>query len=257
MGAIVNGLVLSGFRAYGSTFLIFSDYMKHAVRLSALMRIPSAFVYTHDSIGVGEDGPTHEPIEQLAGLRAIPNLDVVRPADFNETALAWRHAINQTERPTCLALSRQGLPIIDPARIPDDAIERGAYVLREAEGGDPDVILMATGSEVHVALDAAELLEGEGTKARVVSMPCLDRFAEQDDDYRDTVLPPAVRARVAVEAASPMGWHRWVGERGEIQAMEYYGASAPGAELFEHFGFTPEVVADKARRSLERAKGGG
>ena len=253
MGAMTNGLAVSGFRAFGSTFLIFSDYMKHAIRIAALARFQSVFVFTHDSVGVGEDGPTHQPIEQLATLRATPNVDVVRPADFNETVLAWRHAVNSTERPTVMALTRQGLPILDPDAIPADAIERGAYVLKEAEGGTPDVVLIATGSGVHVAVGAAELLEGEGTKARVVSMPCMDRFAEQDEGYRDSVLPPGVRARVAIEAASSFGWHRWAGELGEIQAMEHFGASAPAGKLFDRFGFTPEAVAEKARRSLERA----
>ena len=199
-----------------------------SIRLAAMMRIPSTFVFTHDSIGLGEDGPTHQPIEQLVTLRATPNLDVVRPAGFNETALAWRHALRQTDRPTALALSRQGLPVWDPAAVPDDAIERGAYVLRDTEGGDPEIILMGSGSEVHLAHDAAKLLEADGIRVRLVSMPCLDRFAEQDEAYRDEVLPPAVRARVAVEAASPIGWHRWVGDHGDVVAMEGFGASAPG-----------------------------
>jgi len=255
MGAMTNGLAVSGFRAFGSTFLIFSDYMKHAIRIAALMRMPSIFVYTHDSVGVGEDGPTHQPIEQLATLRATPNVDVVRPADFNETVLAWRHAVNATERPTCMALTRQGLPTLDPGAVPEDAVARGAYVLRDADGGEPELILIGSGSEVHVAMEAAEALEGDGVRTRVVSMPCMDRFAEQDDAYRDSILPPSVRARVAVEAASPFGWHRWVGDLGEIQAMEYFGASAPAAELFERFGFTAEKVAEKARRSLGRVKG--
>ena len=250
MGAIVNGLVLMGLRAYGAGFLIFSDYMKGAIRLAAVMRIPSTFVFTHDSIGLGEDGPTHQPIEQLVTLRATPNLDVVRPAGFNETALAWRHALRQTDRPTALALSRQGLPVWDPAAVPDDAIERGAYVLHETAGGDPQVILMGTGSEVHVAHDAAKLLEADGIRVRLVSMPCLDRFAEQDRAYRDQVLPPAVRARVAVEAASPIGWHRWVGEHGDVVAMEGFGASAPAKVLYEHFGFTGAAVAERARAVL-------
>ena len=253
MGAIVNGLVLSGFRAYGAGFLIFSDYMKGSIRLAAIMGIPSTFVFTHDSIGVGEDGPTHQPIEQLVTLRATPNLDVVRPAGFNETALAWRHALRQTDRPTVLALSRQGLPVWDPAAIPDDAIERGAYVLRDSAGGDPQIVLMATGSEVHIANDAAKLLEAEGTRVRLVSMPCLDRFAEQDQAYRDSVLPPAVRARVSVEAASPIGWHRWVGDLGDVVAMEGFGASAPAKVLYEHFGFTGEAIAERARAVLARA----
>src|SRR3954471_6453396 len=254
MGAIVNGLVLHGFRAFGSGFLIFSDYMKASIRLAAIMHIPSTFVFTHDSIGVGEDGPTHQPIEQLVTLRATPNLDVVRPAGFNETALAWRHALRQTNRPTALALSRQGLPVWDPDGVPDDAIERGAYVLHDSDGGNPQVVLMATGSEVHIANDAAKLLEAEGIRVRLVSMPCLDRFAEQDSHYRDTVLPPSIRARVAVEAASPIGWHRWVGEHGDVVAMEGYGASAPAKVLYAHFGFTGEAVANRARAVLERSE---
>jgi transketolase len=254
MGAIVNGLTLQGLRAYGATFLIFSDYMKNAIRLAALMRIPSTFVFTHDSIGLGEDGPTHQPIEQLATLRATPNVDVVRPAGFNETALAWRHALRQTDRPTVLALSRQGLPVWDPSGVPDDAIERGAYVLKDAEG-EPELILMASGSEVHIAHDAAKLLAADGVRVRLVSMPCLDRFAEQDQGYRDDVLPPGVRARVAVEAASPLGWHRWTGDGGEVVAMEGYGASAPAKALYEHFGFTGEQIAARAREVLARSSG--
>jgi transketolase len=246
----VNGLVLSGFRAFGAGFLIFSDYMKGSIRLSAVMRIPSTFVFTHDSIGLGEDGPTHQPIEQLATLRATPNLNVVRPAGFNETALAWKFAVNATETPTVLALSRQGVPVWDPSGVPADAIERGAYVLKDAE--DPQVILMGTGTEVHVAHDAATILENEGVRVRLVSMPCLDRFAAQDQAYRDSVLPPAVRARVAVEAASPLGWHRWVGEDGDVVAMETFGASAPAKALYEHFGFTGEKVAERARALLRR-----
>jgi transketolase len=252
MGAIVNGLVLHGFRAFGSGFLIFSDYMKGAIRLAALMRIPSIFVFTHDSIGLGEDGPTHQPVEQLAALRATPNLDVVRPAGFNETALAWRFALRQTRTPTVLALSRQGLPVWDPAGVPDDAIERGAYVLRDSPGGDPQLILMASGSEVHICNDAVSLLEEAGVRVRLVSMPCVDRFAVQDRAYRDAVLPPAVRARVAVEAASPLGWHRWVGDLGDVVAMEGFGASAPAKELYEHFGFTGTDVAARARAVLEQ-----
>ena len=255
MGAIVNGLTLSGFRAYGSGFLIFSDYMKGAIRLAAIMHIPSTFVFTHDSIGVGEDGPTHQPIEQLVTLRATPNLDLVRPAGFNETALAWRHAARATDRPTVLALSRQGLPVWDPAAVPDDAIERGAYVLRDAEGGPAELILMGTGSEVHIAHDAYKLLAADGVKVRLVSMPCLDRFAEQDQAYRDSVLPPDVRARVAVEAASPIGWHRWVGDHGDVVAMEGFGASAPAKLLYEHFGFTGEKVAERARAVLRGVQG--
>jgi transketolase len=254
MGAIVNGLVLNGFRAFGATFLIFSDYMKGAIRLAAIMRIPSVFVYTHDSIGLGEDGPTHQAIEQLATLRATPNLYVVRPAGFNETALGWQFALQQTETPVVFALSRQGLPVWDPAGVPADAVSRGAYVLHDSDGGDPELILMASGSEVHVANDAVKLLEADGIRTRLVSMPCVDRFAEQDRSYRDSVLPPSVRARVAVEAAAALGWHRWVGDDGDVVAMEGFGASAPAKVLYQHFGFTGDAVAERARAVLDRAR---
>jgi transketolase len=248
MGAIVNGLHLHYFRAYGATFLIFSDYMKAAVRLAALMRLPSIFVYTHDSIGLGEDGPTHQPIEQLSMLRATPNLNVVRPAGANEVALAWQFALNATETPTCFALSRQGVPTWNPAGVPRDAISRGAYVLRESyKDPEPDLILMGSGSEVHIANAAADLLEADGLATRVVSAPCLDRFAVQDDGYRDSVLPPACRARLAVEAAAPLSWWRWVGDGGDVVGMETFGASGPQKALYEHFGFTPENVAQRAR----------
>ena len=249
MGAIVNGLNLHYFRAYGATFLIFSDYMKAAIRLSALMRLSSIFVFTHDSIGLGEDGPTHQPIEQLSMLRATPNLYVVRPAGANEVALAWQFAINQTETPTCLALSRQGVPTWNPAGVPRDAISRGAYVLRESyKDPEPDLVLMGSGSEVHICNAAADLLEAEGIATRVVSAPCLDRFAEQDAGYRDSVLPPACRARLAVEAAAQLSWWRWVGDAGDVLGMTTFGASAPQKALYEHFGFTPENVAARARR---------
>jgi transketolase len=249
MGAVVNGLTLHGWRAYGATFLIFSDYMKASIRLAALMGIPSTFVFTHDSIGLGEDGPTHQPIEQLASLRATPNVDVVRPAGANETALAWRHALSQTERPTVMALSRQGLPVWNPAGVPRDAIERGAYVLRESyKGGEPDLILIGTGSEVHICNLAADLLEADGIATRVVSAPCIDRFAEQDQAYRDEVLPPACRARVSVEAAATLGWDRWVGDAGLAVGLDRFGASAPQKDLYEHFGFTPEAIADHGRK---------
>lgn len=249
MGAIVNGLTLSGFRAFGAGFFIFSDYMKAALRLAAIMRIPSTFVFTHDSIGVGEDGPTHQPIEQLATLRATPNLNVVRPADFNETALAWKFALSATDTPTALALSRQGVPTLDPASIPSDAIERGAYVLKDSDG-EPDLILVASGTEVAVADDARELLVAEGVKVRLVSAPCLDRFEAQDQAYRDSVLLPSVTARVSVEAAATLGWHRWVGDRGAVVGMTSFGASAPAGALYKHFGFTGEHVADVARGVL-------
>ena len=252
MGAIVNGLVLHGFRAFGSTFFNFLDYMKPAVRLASLMHIPTVHVYTHDSIGLGEDGPTHQPVEQLATLRAQPNIYCVRPGDANETALAWKFALAQTETPTALVLSRQGLPIQSPDDIPGDAIDRGAYVLRESSNGEPDLILIGTGSEVHICVGAAELLEEDGIATRVVSAPCLDRFAEQDEDYRESVLPRGVRARVSVEAASPLGWSTWIGEDGDAIGMTTFGASAPQPALYEHFGFTPEKVAERARAVVER-----
>ena len=249
MGAIVNGLNLDALRAFGAGFFIFSDYMKASLRLAAIMRIPSTFVFTHDSIGVGEDGPTHQPIEQLATLRATPNINVVRPSDFNETALAWQFALHATETPTALALSRQGVPTWDPSKVPADAIERGAYVIADSDG-TPDLILMGSGTEVHVADDAKQILEAEGVKVRLVSMPCIDRFAEQSQEYRDSVLPPAVRARVSVEAAASLGWHRWVGDAGDVVAMESFGASAPAGALYKHFGFTGENVASRARAVL-------
>jgi transketolase len=252
MGAIVNGLVLHGFRAFGSTFFNFLDYMKASVRLASIMHIPTVHVYTHDSIGLGEDGPTHQPVEQLATLRAQPNIYCVRPADANETARAWKFALAQTETPTALVLSRQGLPIQNPDDVPDDAIHRGAYVLRDASNGEADLILIASGSEVHICVGAAELLEESGIATRVVSAPCLDAFAEQDQDYRDSVLPPDVRARVSVEAASPLGWSTWVGEYGDSIGMTTFGASAPQPALYEHFGFTPEKVAERARAVVER-----
>jgi transketolase len=252
MGAIVNGLNLHGLRAFGSTFFNFLDYMKPAVRLAALMHLPSIFVYTHDSIGLGEDGPTHQPIEQLAILRATPNTYAVRPAGGNETALAWRFAIEQEETPVALVLSRQGLPVWNPSAVPDDAVQRGAYVLRESYKDEPDLILIGTGSEVHICTAAADLLEPDGIATRVVSAPCLDRFAEQDQDYRDEVLPPSVRARVSVEAASELGWTTWTTEDGEAIGMTTFGASAPHTDLYEHFGFTPERVAERGKAVVER-----
>jgi transketolase len=250
MGAIVNGLGLHGFRAFGATFLTFSDYMRGAVRLSALMKLPSIWIWTHDSIGLGEDGPTHQPVEQLAGLRAMPRLNVLRPADANETVLGWRFALRNADAPTAFALSRQNLPILDPQAIPDDAIERGAYVLRDADGGDPELILIGTGSEVSLCLEAAEQLDG--VRVRVVSMPCMDTFAQAPQDYRDSVLPPACRARVAVEAASPMGWDRWIGADGAFVGMTTFGESGPAKDVYEHFGITASRVAEIGRELLER-----
>jgi transketolase len=256
MGAIVNGLTLHHLRAYGSTFLVFSDYMRPAIRLAALMRLPSIFVFTHDSIGLGEDGPTHQPIEQLAGLRALPELAVIRPAGANETALAWRYAIATTEHPCALILSRQGVPTWNPSAMPPDAIERGAYVLRDSyrEPAPPELILMATGSEVHICAVAADMLEAEGIPTRLVSMPCVENFAAQDPSYREAVLPPECRARVSLEAASINDWCRWVGDVGEAIGMHSFGASAPAGALYKHFGLTPRRVLDAGRRTVRRAR---
>jgi transketolase len=217
------------------------------------MGIPSIFIYTHDSIGLGEDGPTHQPIEHLAMMRATPGISVIRPAGANETALGWHHAIASQDHPSALVLSRQGIPTWNPDEVPRDAIERGAYVLQDASR-EPEVILMASGTEVHICTRAADLLEADGIAARVISMPCMEHFAAQDQSYQDEILPPSVRARVSVEAASTFGWHRWVGELGETIGMEGYGASAPAGVLYKHFGFTPEAVADRARAVLERTR---
>jgi transketolase len=257
MGAIVNGMTLHYLRGYGSTFFIFSDYMKGSLRLAALMGVPSIFVFTHDSIGLGEDGPTHQPIEQLAGLRALPGMPIIRPAGANETALAWRYAIASTDHPTALVFSRQGVPTWNPAAVPDDAIERGAYVLRDSykEPDPPELILISTGTEVHICARAADLLEADGIATRVVSMPCMEHFDAQDQKYRDQVLPPGCRARVSLEAAATLGWDRWVGELGEAIGMHTFGASAPAGALYKHFGFTPERVAEAGKRAVQRAKG--
>ncbi|HEV2890063.1 MAG TPA: transketolase [Frankiaceae bacterium] len=247
MGSTMNGMALTGgVRPFGGTFLVFSDYMRPAVRLAALMGLPVTYVWTHDSIGLGEDGPTHQPIEHLAALRAIPGLDVVRPADAAETAVAWR-TIVERGKPAGLALTRQKV-----ATIATDAsgVARGAYVVADPEADLPRAILIATGSEVGVALAARELLEAAGTPTRVVSMPCVEWFAEQDQAYRDSVLLPSVRARVSVEAAVTMGWERWVGENGECLGLDHFGASAPYEVLYEQFGITAERVAAAAQRSL-------
>jgi transketolase len=256
MGAILNGLALSKLRVYGSSFLIFSDYMKPAIRLSALMGLPVIYIFTHDSIGLGEDGPTHQPVEQLVGLRAIPGLVTLRPADANEVVEAWRVIIGQTQ-PVCLALSRQKLPTIDRSLYASaEGVARGAYVLADAQPERPPaVILIGTGSEVALCIEAFEQLENEGVAARVVSMPSWELFEQQDQTYRDEVLPPEVTARVAVEAASPIGWDRYVGATGAKIAMCRFGASAPIADVYKKFGFTREAVLDAARRQLARAEG--
>jgi transketolase len=261
MGGILNGIALHGLtRPYGGTFLVFSDYMRPSVRLAALMRLPVTYVWTHDSIGLGEDGPTHQPVEHLWALRAIPGLDVVRPGDANETTVAWRTILEHPHQPAGLCLTRQSLPVLD--RSPGSGLAsaegtaRGGYVLAEADGGSPAVILIATGSEVQLALAARDELQGEDIPTRVVSMPCVEWFAEQDDDYRQQVLPPTVRARVSVEAGIGLGWRAFVGDAGECVSLEHFGASADYKTLYEEFGITSDAVADAARSSLDAVADG-
>jgi len=267
MGSILNGIALASLtRPYGGTFLCFSDYMRPAVRLAALMQLPATYVWTHDSIGLGEDGPTHQPVEQLAALRAIPGLDVVRPGDANETAVCWRTILEHTDRPAGLILTRQNLPVLDRSTgtyAPAEGAARGGYVLLDAtvhgnagSGGVsvvPDVIVVATGSEVQIALDARELLSADGLRVRVVSMPCREWFAAQPASYQDQVLPPTVRARVSVEAAIGLGWREVVGDAGRIVSLEHFGASADYQRLYREFGITPQAVAAAARDSLRDA----
>jgi transketolase len=253
MGAVLSGLSLHrGLVPYGGTFLVFSDYMRPSIRMAALTGLPVVYVFTHDSIGVGEDGPTHQPVEHLTSLRAMPNLWVFRPADANETAAAWRVALERRDGPTALALSRQKLPVLrGDGTAPAESALRGGYVAaRESGSGDPAMVLMATGSEVSLALEAREILEKEGIRTRVVSLPCLELFQEQDETYRNDVLPPQVRARVAVEAASSLGWERYAGDGGAIVALDRFGASAPGTVVFEKLGFSAAQVAARARALL-------
>ncbi|MET9886756.1 transketolase [Streptomyces sp. NPDC006430] len=256
MAAAMNGIALHGHtRVYGGTFLVFSDYMRNAVRLSALMHVPVTYVWTHDSIGLGEDGPTHQPVEHIASLRAIPGLNVVRPADANETAIAWREILKRHTKvfgkgaPHGLALTRQGVPTYER----NENAAKGGYVLFDADGGDAQVVLIGTGSEVHLAVEAREQLQAEGIPTRVVSMPSVEWFEEQDQAYKDSVLPPSVKARVAVEAGVGLTWHRYVGDAGRIVSLEHFGASADAKVLFREFGFTPEHVAAAAKESLEAA----
>ena len=264
MGAIMNGIALhGGTRVFGGTFLTFSDYMRPAVRLASLMKLPVTYVWTHDSIGLGEDGPTHQPIEHLAALRAIPGLDVVRPADANETAAAWRTVIGHTDRPAGLALSRQNVPTFprgeaDGTTWGDASLTaRGAYVLVDAPGGaEPDVVLVGTGSEVQLAVEARDLLAADGVQARVVSMPCREWFDAQDAAYRDSVLPPEVRARVSVEAGVAQGWREVVGDHGRSVSIETYGHSADYQTIYEQYGVTAQAVADAARESLNSVAAG-
>ncbi|MEV7239033.1 transketolase [Streptomyces sp. NPDC051020] len=257
MAAQMNGIALHGnTRIYGGTFLVFSDYMRNAVRLSALMHLPVTYVWTHDSIGLGEDGPTHQPVEHLASLRAIPGLNIVRPADANETAIAWREIVKRHTRvfgkgaPHGLALTRQGVPTYEP----NEDTAKGGYVLLDAEGGDTQVVLIGTGSEVHLAVEAREQLQAAGIPTRVVSMPSVEWFEEQDQAYKDSVLPPSVEARVAVEAGIGLTWHKYVGDVGRIVSLEHFGASADAKVLFREFGFTADNVAAQARESLAAAR---
>jgi transketolase len=253
MAACLNGIAAhGGLRPFGSTFLIFTDYCKPSIRLAGLMRLPVVFIGSHDSIGLGEDGPTHQPVEQLAALRATPNVTVIRPADANETVEAWRSALARHDGPTVLALTRQKVPVLDRSRLaPASGAARGGYVLRDAPGGNPVAIVIATGSEVHVALQAVERLHEDGLAVRLVSLPSWEIFDAQPASYREQVLPRAVRPRVAIEAGATLGWHRWVGDAGIVIGLDHFGASAPGDRLFRELGFTVERVADAVRRVLE------
>jgi transketolase len=253
MCAIANGLALGGLRAYGSSFLIFTDYCRPAIRLSALMELPVLYVWTHDSISLGEDGPTHQPVEHLASLRAMPGMIVIRPADANEVVEAYRVIMAQSEHPVSLVLSRQALPTLDRSQYAAaGGLARGAYVLADAPDGEPDVLLLATGSEVSLCVRAHERLLAEGIKARVVSMPSWELFEAQPESYREKVLPPEVLARVAVEEASPFGWARYTGMTGTVLGMRTFGLSAPGKVVAEHFGFTADHVVEAAREQVAR-----
>jgi transketolase len=248
MGAIVNGMAAhGGVLPFSATFFTFSDYMKPAIRLGALSDLKAIYIFTHDSIGLGQDGPTHQPVEQLAALRAVPNLTVIRPADSNETTEAWAYAV-QHNGPTVMVLTRQALPQLDRSSAKDADVSKGAYVLAEADGGTPDVILIGTGSEVSVCVAARERLKGHGVKARVVSMPSWNLFESQPESYRESVLPRSIKKRVTIEAASPLGWRQWAGDEGVVIGLERFGASAPGEQVLEHLGFTPEHVTAAALR---------
>jgi transketolase len=252
MGSILNGIALhGGLIPYGGTFLIFSDYMRPPIRLAAMMGLKVIYVFTHDSIGLGEDGPTHQPVEQLAALRAIPNLTVIRPCDANETAEAWRVALNSHQGPVALALTRQNLPTMDRNKFaPADSLTRGAYILKDAPNGKPDLILLASGSEVPIAIEAANKLEEKDTSVRVVSMPSWELFERQSQEYRHAVLPPDKKARVAIEAGITQGWHRYVGDNGRVIGIDHFGASAPYQTLYEKFELTSEKVVETALACL-------
>ncbi|MBQ4817425.1 transketolase [Bacillus pumilus] len=254
MGAALNGMALhGGLRVFGGTFFVFSDYLRPAIRLAALMGLPVTYVFTHDSIAVGEDGPTHEPVEQLASLRAMPNLSVIRPADGNETAAAWKLAVSSTDKPTALVLTRQNLPTIDQA--PEKAyegVEKGGYVVVEAADAQPEALLLASGSEVGLAIEAQKALEKEGIRASVVSLPAWDRFDQQSDEYKESVLPTAVRARIAIEMGASLGWERYTGLDGDVIAIDKFGASAPGETIIEKYGFTVSNVVSRVKAKLNK-----
>ena len=257
MGGILNGMATSGIRAFGGTFLVFSDYMRATLRLAAIMELPVTYVFTHDSIAVGEDGPTHEPVEHVMSLRLMPHMRLIRPADANETAEAWKLAVECKNHPMALALTRQAVPTFDRTKYASaQGVRRGAYVLRDSIE-TPDVILIGTGSELQLAVQAQEALAAEGIKARVVSMPCWDLFEEQSAEYKESVLPSAVRARVAVEAGAPLGWERYVGLDGRVVGQMQFGASAPAKVLLKHFGYTAENVVAHAKESLAAVKSAG
>lgn len=254
MGAIANGMALSGLRSYCATFLIFSDYMRTSVRLAALMKQPVMFVFTHDSIGVGEDGPTHQPIEQLASLRAMPKIDLIRPADANELAALWKEFLPQTDHPVALALTRQNVPVLDRADLtPASEACKGGYILSDCDG-TPDLILIGTGSEVTLCLDAKAALDKEGLTVRVVSLPCWEMFERQDSSYKESVLPQSVKARVSIEAGSTLGWAKYVGEAGVSIGLDHFGESAPASQLFDQFGLTAEAVTKAAKAALKRSR---
>jgi transketolase len=254
MGSILNGLALhGGIIPFGATFLVFSDYMRPAIRLAALMKHQVIYVFTHDSIGVGEDGPTHQPIEQVGALRAVPNLIVIRPCDANETAMAWRVAIETRHRPTALILTRQNVPTLDRSQYASaEGLRQGAYILADAPDGKPDLILIASGSEVALAVEARKRLLDQQVKARVISMPSWELFDVQSRETRDAVLPPSVTARLAVEAGIPQGWHRYVGDKGDVMGLDHFGASAPGGVVMREFGFTVENVCLRALALLHK-----
>jgi transketolase len=254
MAACLNGMAAhGGLRPFGSTFLIFTDYCKPSIRLSALMKLPVVYIGTHDSIGLGEDGPTHQPIEQLAMLRATPNVTVIRPADANETVEAWKAAVSRSDGPTVLALSRQKLPILDRGKLaPASGVQQGGYVLLDAPNGAPAAIVMATGSEVALALTAVEQLQAQGLDVRLVSLPSWELFAQQPESYREAVLPKTVTARVSVEAATSFGWSRWTGDRGINISIDHFGASAPADRLYAEFGFTVERIVTSVQQLLRQ-----